>query len=309
MMLSPRSAPRLSATTRILVLVGCLLAVIQAQQCEDPQRPTPIDALGPFYVENSALTSRVGPESMLSDPTLRLQVNGRVLSAVDCNVGLAGISVELWYAGAPDGNGNFYQDDEYRGQVVTDECGKYSFTQTFPELYPARPILHNHFRLSKNGQPLLVTQMYFQGQGEGYDSSGSRLLQSVAIEQDESGARSVVFDIIVNVAGDNSTTCLDEFPTETQLPTSLSPSATPLSAQSEMPTGNFTIFPTVMATSEPPNIEPSSMPTASKTENIIEMPPSGNSDSIAREDASSSSTKLVFVAFMGFVIASLVLVQ
>jgi len=204
---------------------------ICAQQCEIPQQPTPRDALGPFYVENSALTSRVGPESMLSDPTLRLQVSGRVLSAIDCNVGLAGISVELWYAGAPDENGNFYQDDEYRGQVVTDECGKYSFTQTFPELYPARPILHNHFRLSQNGQPLLVTQMYFQGQGEGYDSSGSRQLQAVAVEQDESGARSVVFDIFVNVAGDNSetntTTCLDEFPIRTQAPDS-SDSAGPL---------------------------------------------------------------------------------
>ena len=40
----------------------------------------------------------------------------------------------------------YYQDEEYRGQVVTDECGRYNFSQAFPALYPTRPILHDHFR-------------------------------------------------------------------------------------------------------------------------------------------------------------------
>ena len=38
------------------------------------------------------------------------------------NVALARISVELWYAGKPDADGNYYPTDEYRGQVIMDEC-------------------------------------------------------------------------------------------------------------------------------------------------------------------------------------------
>ena len=183
-----------------------MAALDTAQQCDDePQQATPADQLGPFYLQNSTRTSRVGPEIMLSDPTLRLVVNGRVLSSMDCNVGLAGITVELWYAGEPDAVGNYYQTNEYRGQVVTDECGEYQFTQTFPELYPERPVLHDHFRLSRNGEELLVTQMYFQGQGDGYvddiQPESLQTLQVVDVEKQESGERRVQFDIFLNIEG------------------------------------------------------------------------------------------------------------
>lgn len=189
----------------LLLLVAFFAPPTFAQQCgENNLNQTPSDALGPFYVANSTLTSRVAPETMLADPTRRLEVKGRVLSTSDCNVGLADIVVEVWYAGEE----LFYQDDEYRGQVVTNECGEYSFMQTVPALYPSRPILHNHFRLSRSdGEQLLVTQMYFQGEGTGYVSSGTRPGQAVQIEQDNEGARTVKFDMYLNVEGDRNANC------------------------------------------------------------------------------------------------------
>ena len=153
--------------------------------------------LGPFYLANSETTTNLAPDSELVDPQFRLDVSGTVYtSAVDSCVGLADALVEVWYAGEPNDNG--YQDNEYRGQMRTDANGRYGFVQKFPSLYPSRPILHDHIRISSNGQLLLVTQLYFYGDGEGYvnPSDTSRRLQSVAVSQNELG-RSVVFDIFV----------------------------------------------------------------------------------------------------------------
>jgi protocatechuate 3,4-dioxygenase beta subunit len=104
---------------------------------------------------------------------------------------------------------NGYSEDEFRGQVVTDECGRYSFVQTFPALYASRPILHNHFRLSRNKEELLVSQMYFQGDEEGYVSDPqSRKMQVTQVTQNVDGSRSVEFDMYVNLTGDAK--CQDE---------------------------------------------------------------------------------------------------
>lgn len=170
----------------------CLAQVCPAQQ-------TPSDALGPFYQENSPLGSVVAPESELSDPLLRLEVTGRVLSSTDCQLGLSNVTVEVWYAG---GEGDY--TDDYRGQVLTDECGRYSFVQSFPALYPARPILHDHIRLSRNGDELLVTQMYFQGDGAGYVADAdSRKMQVTQLTQNGEGVRSVEFNMYVDIEGDS----------------------------------------------------------------------------------------------------------
>ena len=182
---------------RIIHLSMCIALLAtrgDGQACSDS---TPTDLLGPFYLPNSEVTTSLAPESELNDPQLRLDVSGTVYtSTADSCIGFANALVEVWYAGEPNDNG--YKDAEYRGQMSTDANGRYSFAQKFPSLYPSRPILHDHFRISKNGQLLLVTQMYFYGNGEGYvsTSDNSRLLQTVDVAQNESG-RSVVFDILV----------------------------------------------------------------------------------------------------------------
>lgn len=155
----------------IIFLLLSLLHIGHSQIVCPVQSSTPRDALGPFYLENSPLSAEIGPAVLLQQPENRLQVTGRVLSSRSKNDNcttavraVRNVRIEVWYAGQPNAiTGNYYQDDEYRGQVVTDDCGFYNFTQTFPALYPQRPILHTHLRLSSaaNNQELLVTQMYF----------------------------------------------------------------------------------------------------------------------------------------------------
>lgn len=189
----------------LLILVSAARHLSLAQVC--PAQETPSDALGPFYQENSPLGSSAAPASELSNPLLRLEVTGRVLSSTDdCHLGIANVTVEVWYAGGSSANGmTASYTDEHRGQVTTSECGQYSFVQSFPAFYPSRPILHDHFRLSRNGQELLVTQMYFLGEGEGYvaDTDTSRKMQVTQVAQNQEGVRSVEFNMYVDVEGDS----------------------------------------------------------------------------------------------------------
>jgi protocatechuate 3,4-dioxygenase beta subunit len=168
--------------------------VAEAQQPCIPGRTTPRDQAGPFYLPDSPSTEFVAPDSEWRDASRRLVVEGRVLSSAACRP-LPGVTVELWYAGA-----TLYQDDLYRGRVVTNCTGHYRFTQTFPALYPDRPILHDHLRLSRGGEELLVTQMYFEGTETGYVSTeGERELQVASVAHDDAGARYVEFDMYVAV--------------------------------------------------------------------------------------------------------------
>jgi hypothetical protein len=183
-------------------------------------------------VEGSPVTTKIGPPELLQDPSKRLAVSGRVLSllvsggvdaataASSCSVGVPNVTVEVWYAGNPDTRGNYYQPDAFRGRIATDECGRYSFVQAFPALYPTRPILHDHFRLSLGGErELLVTQLYFlrsnDGGGGGGNSSsqptlggvssdgyvtdrGAYPLRAVPVTRDSDGSRSVTFDVYLD---------------------------------------------------------------------------------------------------------------
>ena len=62
------------------------------------------------------------------------------------------ILVEPWYAGGPNGDYSVETDNDtslqYRGRLLTDECGKFTFISTFPKIYPSRPIRHIHFKFS-----------------------------------------------------------------------------------------------------------------------------------------------------------------
>lgn len=170
-----------------------------AQTC--PATSTLPDQLGPFYEAGSPFTTRIGPANELSDPSKLLAVTGRVLlkRPGSCSAGVANINIEVWFAGTEDAEGNFYHD-EYRGQLRTDAQGRFSFIQTFPTLYPIRPILHDHFRLSTaGGKELLVTQMYFLGTGEGFvadpDDFNTRVVE---VKTASNGSRSATFNIYLN---------------------------------------------------------------------------------------------------------------
>jgi protocatechuate 3,4-dioxygenase beta subunit len=182
----------------LLVVTVQLPEFTVAQTC--PATGTPTDMLGPFYEAGSTSTTRIGPASELNDPTKRLTVTGRLLvKGASCATGIPNVNVEVWYAGTPDASNNFYQD-VYRGQFRTNATGHFAFVQTFPRLYTLRPILHDHFRLSTAaGKQLLVTQMYFQGSGQGYVEDPSDYnMRVVTIAKASDGSRKVNYEIYLS---------------------------------------------------------------------------------------------------------------
>jgi protocatechuate 3,4-dioxygenase beta subunit len=123
-----------------------LAALAAARAPAQALRPTPSDALGPFYKPGAPVRSSVGQGYRLS---------GRVLSSRDGRP-LPGAVLELWLAG-PDGR---YTDD-YRATIIADAQGRYSFSCHVPVAYAGRPP-HIHLRVSAAGHEVLVTQHYPQ---------------------------------------------------------------------------------------------------------------------------------------------------
>ena len=195
------------ASTLLFKAVVLVVAVSSSssygQQCSSTE--TPDDLLGPFYVAGSEMSSRIAPEDLLTDPSQRLFVYGKILKTGTCE-GVPDIVVEAWYAGPPDAENDYYQTNEHRGQVVTNALGEYNFTQLFPALYPDRPILHNHFRLSTAaGKELVVTQMYFYGTENGYVTDRTtRTLQAVDTTLDSTGGRQAEFNMYIDVSGSDT---------------------------------------------------------------------------------------------------------
>jgi protocatechuate 3,4-dioxygenase beta subunit len=119
----------------LVLLAASFVAGVSAQEA---LRPTPSDALGPFYEPGAPVRASVGQGYQLS---------GRVLLSRDGSA-LPGGVLELWLAG-PDGE---YSDD-YRATLIADDDP--------PPPYAGRPP-HIHLRVSAEGYVTLVTQHYPQ---------------------------------------------------------------------------------------------------------------------------------------------------
>lgn len=130
-------------TAALIALAWLIAARAPAQEV---LRPTPPDALGPFYEPGAPVRSSVGQGYQLS---------GRVLSSRDGG-SLPGAVLELWLAG-PEGT----YTDNYRATLLTDADGRYRFTSHVPVPYAGRPP-HIHLRVSAAGHKTLVTQHYPQ---------------------------------------------------------------------------------------------------------------------------------------------------
>lgn len=111
---------------------------------DGPCKPTPPDALGPFYVPNAPERTRVGNGHILS---------GVVRTSADCSP-IEGARIEFWLAG-PDGK----YDDDHRAVMFSDKNGAYKFESNFPPPYRGRPS-HIHIRITAKGYRTLVTQYY-----------------------------------------------------------------------------------------------------------------------------------------------------
>ena len=179
-----RKPPAQSATnTRRRLLLGLpLLALLpRALRSAPALIATPRQALGPFYplqpdpAARNDLTSVDGKGRAAGKP---LTVVGRVLDTAGS--AQAGVLLEIWQTNA---HGRYHHphddspqplDPQFRGygRATSGADGAYRFVTIEPVEYPGRTP-HVHFRLSRAGRELLVTQMYLPGiAGAGNERDG-----------------------------------------------------------------------------------------------------------------------------------------
>lgn len=164
--------PAPAAGRRRFVLLLPLLAVLPwASRRASAGTATPAQMLGPFYplqpdpAAGNDLTTVDGRGRAQGTP---LSIVGRVLDTADR--AQAGVLVEIWQTNAhgryhhPHDDSPQPRDPNFRGygRAVTGSDGSYRFRTVMPVRYPGRTP-HVHFRLSRGGRELLVTQMYLPG--------------------------------------------------------------------------------------------------------------------------------------------------
>lgn len=161
------------AAGRRLVLSLPLLAVLPWRLCAAAATPvTPAQMLGPFYplqpdpAAGNDLATMDGRARALGTP---LTIVGHVRDTA--GRALAGVLVEIWQTNAhgryhhPHDDSPLPLDPNFRGygHATTGSEGDYRFRTVMPVAYPGRTP-HVHFRLSRGGRELLVTQMYLPGE-------------------------------------------------------------------------------------------------------------------------------------------------
>ena len=158
--------------------------------CHDGDEPSHPQIEGPFYKPRS-------PERAdLLEPSARVRVaelSGTVLSR-SCRP-MPRVIVDLWHA---DEKGDYDNSGfKYRGHLLTDNAGRFSFRTIVPALYPGRT-RHYHFKIISPGRQLLTTQLYFPNEPMNArdDLFDRALLMQVADAGEVMSAR---FDFVINV--------------------------------------------------------------------------------------------------------------
>lgn len=161
-----------AASRRRFVLSLPLLAVLPWSLCRAAATSaTPGQMLGPFYplqpdpAAGNDLATVDGRVRALGTP---LSIVGRVQDTA--GRAQAGLLVEIWQTNShgryhhPHDNSPPPLDPNFRGygRATTGSEGDYRFRTVLPVSYPGRTP-HVHFRLSRGGRELLVTQMYLPG--------------------------------------------------------------------------------------------------------------------------------------------------
>lgn len=155
------------------------------------------DILGPFYIPNTAQGMQIAPEDA---PGSILFMTGTIY-ARDCQTPVAQAKLEIWQAS----DGGDYSDDHYRGTVLTDDAGNYSFVSVLPGKYlngsQFRP-RHLHYKASSAGTEL-VTQIYFEGDtsipNDPWASQDDAAARIIELNTDANNALHGVADIYLDV--------------------------------------------------------------------------------------------------------------
>jgi len=120
------------------------------------RKPTPPNALGPFYKK---LAPQTGMLRAPGDPGLPLSLGGQVFDTRGDVIRNA--IIEIWQTD----HFGYYDVDgyRYRGKLPADASGQYKFETVMPGHYPdkSRVCQHIHYLVTAPGRKTLVTQLYF----------------------------------------------------------------------------------------------------------------------------------------------------
>ncbi|CAF4017267.1 unnamed protein product [Rotaria sp. Silwood1] len=148
----------------MLVNTIALLFMITYVTAQQTCRLTDPDILGPYYLPGAPTSSgKICANLPAHD---RLILTGQVLDyESECRRGIPNVKLDLWqanYNGVYSGGQNV-NDWWCRAVIHTDSNGKFRITTLFPGRYNDsgyRPA-HIHFKVTAQGYPTLVTQLYF----------------------------------------------------------------------------------------------------------------------------------------------------
>jgi protocatechuate 3,4-dioxygenase beta subunit len=125
----------------------------------------------------------------------RLELSGRVLNAATCKP-VQGAVLDLWQTNS---SGDYdYKGFNLRGKIVTDKDGKYVLDTIYParlhgDANITRPS-HIHVMVGVPGQPIITTQVYFEGQPRDFAVKDLLITKPVT---DANGTKIANFDFVV----------------------------------------------------------------------------------------------------------------
>ena len=118
------------------------------------KKPTPPNALGPFYKKRAPDTRMLRTKG---DAGMPLAVSGRIVDTRGEAVPDA--TVEIWHT---DHGGHYdLAGYRFRAKVPVDGKGGYQFDTIMPGHYPDRVCQHVHYLVTAPGHKPLITQLYF----------------------------------------------------------------------------------------------------------------------------------------------------
>ncbi|MFC3879754.1 catechol 1,2-dioxygenase [Algoriphagus namhaensis] len=158
---------------------------------------TTSDILGPFYRPGSPMRSNL---HIPGEKGEKVTLSGKILHQ-DCTTPYKNAKVELWHCDATEVYDNTSDEFRYRGTVMTDDEGNYTFDTILPVPYDAgggliRPA-HFHLMVTAEGYQSLITQLYFKGdENVAGDPWASRSTDRVLdVEKLADGSNKVIYNV------------------------------------------------------------------------------------------------------------------
>jgi protocatechuate 3,4-dioxygenase beta subunit len=146
---------RCAAFGALVTLPMCDIESVSAFWSQaEVRKPTPPNALGPFYKKRAPDTRMLRTKGDVGMP---LAVSGRIIDTRGEAVPDA--TVEIWHT---DHAGHYdLAGYRFRAKLPIDGKGGYQFDTIMPGHYPDRVCQHVHYLVTAPGHKPLITQLYF----------------------------------------------------------------------------------------------------------------------------------------------------